>query len=118
MLLKCDLACIMLSSSGHHTHPHVFGLQGLTKEIALSQRGYLGYIGPLNAACLKAGKKPVFDGIAAASMVEEKSAVRYRNAHSPASGTNTIAFACDCWALMHAAYDKHNQGMFHHVASA
>jgi hypothetical protein len=47
-----------------------------TREVALAQRSYVGYIGPLSASCLKAGKKPVFDGIAAAQTPAEKSAVR------------------------------------------
>lgn len=50
-------------------------MQDITQPIAASQRGYVGYLGPLSAACLKAGKKPVFEGIAAAKTPAEKSAV-------------------------------------------
>jgi hypothetical protein len=50
-------------------------LQDITPAIAASQRSYVGYIGPLSASCLKAGKKPMFDGIAAAKTPAEKSAV-------------------------------------------
>jgi hypothetical protein len=49
--------------------------EDLTKEMALAQRSYVGYIGPLSASCLMAGKKPVFDGVAAAKTAAEKSAV-------------------------------------------
>jgi hypothetical protein len=50
-------------------------VQYITPAIAAAQRGYVGYLGPLSASCLKAGKKPVFDGIAAAKTPAEKSAV-------------------------------------------
>ncbi|WIA30300.1 hypothetical protein OEZ86_000388 [Tetradesmus obliquus] len=53
------------------------GPKDITQPIAASQRGYVGYLGPLSAACLKAGKKPVFEGIAAAKTPADKSAVLF-----------------------------------------
>lgn len=51
------------------------GAVALDLPTALEQRSYAGYIGPLDAGCLRAGAKPVFAGIAAASTLAEKKAV-------------------------------------------
>jgi hypothetical protein len=50
-------------------------MQGLSFSLAQAQRGYVGYIGPLNAACLKSGKSPIFESIPAAKTPEEKKSV-------------------------------------------